>query len=276
MRTAICVATLCCTAAFAQSECKKDRALTLPEQGFFETAKKSAKALPAAPKGWEQHLEEITAPTKLCAEADPLFKTGQARLNLVAETEYRDLADRKAKMDAALKAGLPTAGETKKVAELTKKALKVDGGTGSQALAAEQQKIVQAQLDRNNKAMRAAGLDSEARIRISFNPAGESGTGCGYQKDVAPLQVEGTMGAFLGKCDVSSNPQDPESGVLLLFGQWTHKSDGTMVEATPVFDAKKPPSTVQAVSVVITADGKRADELLKAFDVKAVAALIGK
>jgi hypothetical protein len=270
------VALLCCSSAFAQGECKKERPLTKPEQAFFEKAKASAKALPAAPKGWEQHPEEITAPAKLCTDADPMFKKGQARLNVVAETEYRDTADRTAKMEAASKAGQPTADETKKGAELTKKMGKTDGGAALQTLEADQQKLMQAQLDRGNKAMHEAGLDGEARVRISFNPVSESSTGCGYQKAIAPLKIEGVTHAFAGTCDFSSNPQEPEAGVLLLFGAWTQKTDGSALEATPNFDAKKPHSVVQAMSVLITGDAQRPEELLKGIDVKALAALVGK
>lgn len=268
--TAIC---LCCTAALAQ-ECKKERPLTKPELAFYEKAKSSAKALPAPPKGWEQHPEEIAVPAKLCADADPMFKKGQARLNLVAETEYREPTDRSAKIEAAVKAGQPTADETKKSAELAKKMLKTDGG--AEVAQAEHQKLTQAQADRGNKAMHEAGLDGEARIRISLNPTSESSTGCGYQKSVEPLKVEGATHAFAGSCDFSANPQEPEGGVLLLFGPWTQKADGAALEATPTFDLKKPHTSVQAVSVLITGDGKRPDELLKAVDVKALAALVGK
>jgi hypothetical protein len=277
MRTAVAVlACLCCTAAAAQGECKKERALTKPEQAFFDRAKSTAKALPAAPQGWEQHPEDITPPAKLCADADPMFKKGEARLNVVTETEYRDPADRSAKQQESTKAGQPTADETKRSAELAKKMVKSDGGADLQTLQAEHQKLLQAQTDRVNQAMHAAGLDGEARIRISINPAGESSTGCGTQKAVQPIEVPGAAHAFSGACDFSSNPQEPEAGVLLLFGKWTQKSDATTIEAVPAFDLKKSHTVIQAVSVLITGDGKRPDELMKGLNVKAIAALIGK
>jgi len=277
MRIAFAVTVcLCANAALADGECRKERPLTRPELAFYEKAKSSAKALPAVPKGWEQHPEEILAPAKLCTNVDPLFKQGEARLSLVAETEYRDPADRSAKLDAAMKAGLPTADETKKAAELAKKLAKTDGGPALLAAQAEQQKLADAQAARGNKAIHEARLDSEARVRISLNPMSESSTGCGYQSTVAPLKVEGASFAFAGSCDFSSNPQEPEAGVLLLFGPWTQKADATGLEAAPAYDPKKPHTAIQAVSVLITGDGKRPDELLKGIDVKALAALIGK
>lgn len=276
MRIACLVVVCFSSAALAQTECKKERALTKPEQAFYEKAKGSAKSLPAAPKGWEQHPEEIAAPAKLCADADPMFKKGQARLNLVAETEYRDTSDRSAKIDAAVKTGQPTADETKKAADLAKKMAKSDGGFELQSVQGENQMLIQAQADRGNKAMHEAGLDQAARIRISFNPVDETSTGCGYQKALTPMKVEGATAAFAGSCDFSSNPQEAEGGVLLLFGPWTQKVDATTILATPTFDLKKPHTTVQAVSVLITGDGKRPDALLKGVDVKALAALVGK
>lgn len=267
---------LCSTAALAQTECKKERALTRPELAFFEKAKGITKALPAAPSGWEQHPEEIAVPPKLCSDADPLFKKGLARLNLVAETEYRDPTDRSAKIEAATRANQPTADEAKRSSELARKMSKSDGGADLQTFQAEHQQIVQAQAGRVSKAMHEAGFDGEARIRISFNPVSESSTGCGYQKLVVPLKVEGTTQAFAGTCDFSSNPQEPEGGVLLLFGPWNQKTDDTTIEVAPKFDLKKPHTVVQAISVLITGDNKRPEELLKGINVKAIAALIGK
>lgn len=276
MRIALTLACLSCSAALAQGECKKERPLTKPELAFYEKAKSSAKALPPAPKGWEQHPEEIAVPAKLCTDVDPMFKKGEARLNLVAETEYRDTTDRSAKMEAASKAGQPTPDETKKGAELAKKMVKSDGGADLAKFQAEHQALLTAQGERGNKAMHEAGLDGEARIRISFNPASESSTGCGYQKAVLPTKIEGVAHAFVGACDFSSNPQEPEGGTLLLFGKWNQKADATTIEATPAYDLKKPHTVVQAVSVMITGDGKRPEELLKLIDVKALAALVGK
>lgn len=267
-------ATLTCATALAQSDCKKERALSKPELAFFERAKGSARALPPAPKGWEQHPEEISTPGKLCTDGDPLFKNGQARLNVVAETEYRDTSDRTAKLDAAARAAQPSADETKRALELSKKLGKTDGGAQLTQLQADQQKLAQVQLERGNKAIHEAGLDGEARIRISFNPEGESSTGCGYQKTVSPSKVEGAVHAFVGTCDFSSNPQEPEGGVLLLLGSWSPKVDGAAIAATPSYDLKKPHTAVQAISVLITGDGPRPEELLKAVDVKALAALI--
>lgn len=265
---------LACATALAQSDCKKERPLTRPELAFFERAKGSAKALPAAPRGWEQHPEEIAAPAKLCSDADPMFKKGAARLNVVAETEYRDTSDRTARMDAAAKAAQPSADETKRAVELSKKLAKTDGGAQLAQLHADQQKLAQAQLERGNKAIHEAGLDGEARIRISFNPESESSTGCGYQKSVSPSKVDGAVHAFVGTCDFSSNPQEPEGGVLLLLGAWTQTSDAMAITATPTYDPKKPHTAVQAISVLITGDGPRPEELLKAIDVKALGALI--
>ena len=276
MKTAIAVIAALCSASAPAQDCKKERALTKAELAFFRQAKGSAKALPAAPKGWEQHPEEIVAPAKLCTDADPLFKKGAARLNVVAETEYRDTADRAPKMDAAVKAAQPTADETKKALELTKRLEKADGGAAAAALQADQLKLAQALLERGNKAIHEAGLDGEARIRISFNPASETSTGCGYQKAVSPSKVDGAAHAFIGACDFSSNPQEPEGGVLLLLGAWTQKADDATIEASPAYDMKKPHTVVQAISVLITGDGQRPHELLKAVDVKALAALVGK
>ena len=275
MRFAI-AACLVCTAALAQTECKKERPLAKAEQAFYEKAKSAAKALPAPPTGWEQHPEEIVAPAKLCTDVDPMFKKGLARLNLVAETEYRDPTDRAGKIDAAVKAGEPSADETKKRSEVAKKMVKSDGGAELQTLQAEHQKLVQTQLDRGNKAMHEAGLDANARIRISFNPVSETSTGCGVQKALAPLKVPGATQAFAGGCDFSSSPQEPEGGVLLLFGPWTVKTEDTMIEATPAFDLKKPHTVIQAISVLVIGDGTRPDELLKGINVKAIAALVGK
>lgn len=262
--------------ALADGECKKERALTKPELAFFEKAKGLTKALPAAPKGWEQHPEEVTAPAKLCTDGDALFKKGAARLSLTTETEYRDPADRGAKLEAAMKAGLPTDAEAKAAAELPKKLQKTDGGTATLALLAEQQKVGAAQLERGNKAIHAAGLDSAARIRVSFNPESESSTGCGVQKVVAAVKLDGVPQAFSGSCDFSSNPQEPEAGILLLFGTWTAKAEDTTLTATATYDLKKPHTVVQAMSVTITGDGQRPEELLKAIDLKALAALVGK
>ena len=270
------VVCLGCCAALAQGECKKERALSKPEQAFFAKAKGLAKLVPAAPAGWEQHPEEVAAPAKLCTDVDPMFKKGQARLNLVSETEYRDPTDRSAKKDAALKAGEPTADETRKSAELAKKLNRTDGGATLQAGLAEQQKLLQAQLDRGNKAMHEAGRDGEARVRVSFNPEMQSSTGCGYQLTVAALKVDGAPQAFAGTCEVMSNPQEPEGGVLLLFGTWAAKAEGSTLEASPTYDAKKAHTVVQAMSVLITGDNKRPEELLKSVDVKALAALVGK
>ena len=138
------------------------------------------------------------------------------------------------------------------------------------------QKLVQTQLERGNKALHEAGLDGEARIRISFNPTSETSTGCGYQRVVAPLKVDGAAQAYSGGCDFSSNPQDPEGGVLLLFGTWTQKTDDVSIEATATYDLKKPHTVVQAMSVLIIGDGKRPEELLKGIDVKGLAKLVGK
>ncbi len=270
----VVLAALCSSAASAQ--CKKERALTKPEQAFFAKTKALAKALPAAPSGWELHPEEVAAPPKLCSDVDAMFKKGETRLNLVSETEYRDPADRSAKQEAASKQGAATADETKKLAELQKKGAKMDAGMALAAVQADQQKLAQAQIDRMNKAIHEAGLDAEARIRVSLNPESESSTGCGVQKSLAATKVDGATYAFTGTCDFSSNPQEPEAGVLLLFGGWSQKLDGATLEATPTYEPKKPHTVVQAISVVITGDGKRADELLKGVDVKAIAAMVGK
>ncbi len=270
----VVIAALCCSAAYAQ--CKKERALTKAEQGFYAKTKALAKALPTAPSGWQLHPEEVAAPAKLCTDVDAMFKKGETRLNLVAETEYRDPADRSAKQEAAAKQGAATADETKKQAELEKKASKMDAGMALAAVQADQQKLSQAQVDRMNRAMHEAGLDAEARIRVSLNPESESSTGCGYQKTLAPLKVEGATYAFAGTCDFSSNPQEPEGGVLLLFGGWSQKVDGATLEATPTYEPKKSHTVLQSMSVVISGDGKRPDELLKGVDVKALAGMIGK
>ena len=70
-----------------------------------------------------------------------MFKKGQVRLSLVAETEYRDSADRSAKKDAAAAAGQPTADEAKKSSELAKKMVKSDGGADLMTFQAEHQKL---------------------------------------------------------------------------------------------------------------------------------------
>ena len=263
-------------AAPADGECKKERALAKPEAAFFEKAKGLTKALPAAPKGWEQHPEEVVAPAKLCTDSDPLFKKGAARLSVTTETEYRDPADRSAQMELAIKLSGPTAEEAKAAAELTKKLQKTDGGAATQALLDQQAKAAQAQAERASKAQHTAGLDSAARIRITFNPESESSTGCGQQKTVAALKVEGVPQAFSGACDFASNPQEPEAGILLLFGTWAAKAEGGALTATATYDLKKPHTVVQAMSISITGDGARAEELLKGLDLKALAALVGK
>ncbi len=264
--------------AFAQGDCKKERVLSKPELGFYEKSKGLAKALPPAPKGWEVHPEEVAAPAKLCTDADALYKKGGARLSVVAETEYRDPTDRSAKMDAAVRAGQATPEETKAAAETAKKLAKTDGGAAAVPLLAEQAKVAQAQLDRGNKAMRAAAFDAEARIRISLNPEGESSTGCSNMIAVSvfPAKPEGPSHAFLGVCDGASNPQEPESGLLLLYGTWDAKAEGNVLTATPKYDPKKPHTAVQAMSVLVTADGKRADELMQGVNLKALAAVVGK
>ncbi len=275
----IAVATIVCllsTAALAQVECKKERALTRLEQTFFERANGTIKALPAAPQGWAQHPEEVTAPAKLCTDVDPMFKKGLARLSVAAETEYLDPTDRTAAIDAAAKASQPTADETKKSGEVAKKLAKADGGSELARLQGESQKLILAQADRGTLLMHQAGLDAQARIRITFNPVSESSTGCGNQKTVTAMHIDGVGHAYSGNCDFSSNSGEPESGVLLLFGQWTEKLEGSTLEAAPAFDLKKAPHIVQAISVLITGDGKRPEELLKGLNVKALAALVGK
>ena len=69
-----------------------------------------------------------------------------------------------------------------------------------------------------------------------------------------------------------SNPQEPEGGVLLLFGKWAPTSDVTSLQATATFDLKKPHTVVQAMSVLTMGDATRPEELLKGVDVKALSA----
>ena len=98
----------------------------------------------------------------------------------------------------------------------------------------------------------------------------------GASNRLTSRNVAGAAHTFSGLCDFSSNPQEPEAGILLLFGKWTQKSDATSVEATPAFDAKKPHTVIQAISVLITGDGVRPGEMMKGVNLKAIAALIGK
>ena len=273
----------CSLVAHADGDCKKERPPTKAELAFYDRAKSSAKALPAAPEGWAQHPEEITAPAKLCADADPMLKKGEARFNVVAETEYRDNADHTSKIELAMKFGTPSAEEAKKAAELNKKIdglrkLPPDAGAAAQIVAAQTEllKISTGQTERVNLALREASHDGQARIRVSFNPASENSTGCGSQKTVVATKLEAVAQAFSGTCDLSSSPQESENGVLLLFGPWKVKSDASALEATSTFDPKKPAPMVQTLSVVIIGDGQRPEQLLKGLDVKALAALVGK
>ena len=70
-----------------------ERPLSKPELGFYEKAKALVKGLPAAPKGWEVHPEEVTPPAKLCTESDALFKKGGMSLNDPVPGSGRRLAD---------------------------------------------------------------------------------------------------------------------------------------------------------------------------------------
>jgi hypothetical protein len=282
-RTALVAALVVAGLVHAQGECKKERPLSKAELGFYERVKGSAKALPPAPKDRAVHPEEVTVPEKLCADVDPLFKKGQARFSVVTETEYRDPVDRTAKLDLAIKLGQPTAEEARKTAELTKKLEALgkqpaDAGSAPAIVAAQAEllKVSAGQTERMNLAIHEAGLDAQSRVRVSFNPDSENTTGCGNQKTLVATKIDGAAQAFAGTCDVSSNPQESERGLLLLFGPWKVTAGPSTLEATSAFDAKKPHSAVQTVSVVISGDGSRPDELLKSLDVKALAALIGK
>jgi hypothetical protein len=268
--------------AFADGDCKKERPLSKAEQGFYDRAKALVKGLPPAPVGWQMYPEEIVPPEKLCADADPMLKKGDARFNLAGETEYRSSVDNAAKVELAMKLGTPSAEEAKKANDLNKKIdalLKLPPDANAvgawQTAHDELMKITSAQAARVSTALREATVDTQARIRISLNPANETSTGCNVQKSVGDLKVAGAQ-AFSGTCDLASAPQDSDTGLLLLFGKWTVKNEAGNFEATPAYDPKKPASAVQAMSVLIIGDGKRPEGLLGKLDIKALAAAVGK
>jgi hypothetical protein len=264
------------------------RSLTAEERAFFTTAKKLEAALPAPPVGWRSVVTPGVVPTRLCRELDTDYRTGNARLQATLSAIFQNPEDRSGDLRKALDTHSDE--ETRKEIAAFQEQMRDIGqqmhdANGDQRRlselgqrAAAMQKKYEATMNRALRPAEAMASDTErdlaVKVELELNPTATADD-CARR---ARLRVPGAISAWKSLCPVAvegSHALETNGVAVVLLGDWVIAEDPGQMRARSRF---KPGghAKIQTVRLRITGDAKRLEELVRAADLKALAAAISK